>query len=114
MFFLSHFFFVQPLWCFFFVFFLMSKQEERREQKEKSTHDIHTVNSTYASNIRSQSTHKKRRKRVVVTVEEVLPFFVATHAWSFSCTGGFKPNVLQYFKCAKQPILSYLFLEFTR
>ena len=58
---------------------------------------------------------KKRRKRMVVTVEEVLPFFVvATHAWSFSCTGGFKPNVLQYFKCAKQPILSYLFLEFTR
>lgn len=52
---------------------------------------------------------------MVVTVEEVLPFFVvATHAWSFSCTGGFKPNVLQYFKCAKQPILSYLFLEFTR
>lgn len=59
----SFFFFVQPLWCFFFVFFLMSKQEERREQKEKSTHDIHTVNSTYASNIRSQSTHKKKEEK---------------------------------------------------
>lgn len=50
---------------------------------------------------------------MMVTVEKVLPF-VATHAWSFSCTGGFKPNVLQYFKCTKQPFLSYLFLESTR